>query len=120
MSYDGRHFGPLKPLVLRVDHAKLLDVLTSLPQNHAVLTRAVCFVKSHPANHATCSYISGSGLAYESMMNQKMFIYRLYTCMSFIWFNIKEATIDIYLPASNFHLHVVRANLALYIHLSES
>ena len=30
-------FRPLKPLTLRMDHAKLLDVLTSLPVSHAIL-----------------------------------------------------------------------------------
>ena len=50
------HFGPLKPLTLRMDHVKLLDVLTSLP---------VCCATSHPPNQASCSYISGSGKAYE-------------------------------------------------------
>ena len=45
------HFRPLKPLTLRMDHAKLLDVLTSLPVSHAILPRAVCFATSRPANH---------------------------------------------------------------------
>ena len=31
------HFIPLKPLTLRMDHAKLLDILTSLPINHEIL-----------------------------------------------------------------------------------
>ena len=54
------HFGPLKPLTLRMDHAKLhvLDILTSLPVSLAILPRAVCFAKLQPANHATWSYIS--------------------------------------------------------------
>ena len=46
-----------------MDHAKLLDVLTSLPVSHAILSRAVCFETSHPANHAICSYIDSSGYA---------------------------------------------------------
>ena len=37
------HFILLKPLTLRMDHAKLLDVLTSLLVSHAILPRAVCF-----------------------------------------------------------------------------
>ena len=36
-----RHFGPLKPLTLRVDNAKLLEVLTSLPVSHAKFSRAI-------------------------------------------------------------------------------
>ena len=40
-------FRPSKPLTLRMYHAKLLDVLTSLPVNHAILPRAVCFATSH-------------------------------------------------------------------------
>ena len=57
------HFIPLKSLTLRLDHAKLLDVLTSLPVSHAILPRAVCFAMSRPANHAICSYIDSSGYA---------------------------------------------------------
>ena len=57
------HFRQLKPLTLRMDHAKLLDVLTSLPVSHAILPRAMCFATSRPANHAICSYIDSSGYA---------------------------------------------------------
>ena len=57
------HFILLKPLALRMDHAKLLDVLTSLPVNHAILPRAVCFETSRPANNAICSFIDSSGYA---------------------------------------------------------
>ena len=57
------HFIPLKPLTLRMDDAKLLDVLTSLPVSHAILPHAVCFAMSRPANRAICSYIDLSGYA---------------------------------------------------------
>ena len=57
------HFIPLKPFTLRVDSAKLLDVLASLPVSHAILPRAVCFATSGPANHAICSFIDSSGYA---------------------------------------------------------
>ena len=57
------HFIPLKLLTLRIGHAKLLDVLTSLPASHAILSRAVCFATSRPANHAICSHIDSSGYA---------------------------------------------------------
>ena len=57
------HFIPFKPLALRIDQAKLLDVLTSLPVSHVILPRALCFATSHPANHAICSYIYSSGYA---------------------------------------------------------
>ena len=57
------HFIPLKPLTLQMDHAKLLDVLTSLPVSHAILPRAGYFAMSHQANHATCCYIDSSGYA---------------------------------------------------------
>ena len=46
-----------------MDHAKLLDILTSLPVSHAILPRAVCFARSSLANHAICSYIDSSGYA---------------------------------------------------------
>ena len=58
------HFIPLKNLTLRMDSAKLLDVLTSLPVSHAILPRGVCFATSRPANHAICSFIDSSGYAY--------------------------------------------------------
>ena len=46
-----------------MDHAKLLDVVTSLPISHSILPCAVCFATSRPANHAICSYIDSSGYA---------------------------------------------------------
>ena len=49
--------------MLRRDHAKLLDVLTSLPVSQSILTCAVCFATSRPANHAICSFIDSSGYA---------------------------------------------------------
>ena len=58
------HFRPLKPLTLQMDHAKLLDILTSLPVSHAVLPHAVCFATSPPANHAIYRYIDSSGYAF--------------------------------------------------------
>ena len=59
------HFRPLKPLTLRMGHAKLLEVLTSLPVSHSesILPRAVCFAMSRPENHAICSYIDSCGYA---------------------------------------------------------
>ena len=44
-------------------HAKLLDVLTSLPVSHSILPRAVWFATSRPANHALCSFIDSKGYA---------------------------------------------------------
>ena len=55
------HFILLQPLTLRMDHVKLLDVLTSLPVSQAILPRAVCFATSRPTNHAICSFIDSSG-----------------------------------------------------------
>ena len=46
-----------------MDHAKLLDVLTSLPVSQSILPRVVCFATSRPANHAICSFIDSSGYA---------------------------------------------------------
>ena len=46
-----------------MDHAKCLDVLTSLPVNQSILPRVVCFATSHPANHVICSFIESSGYA---------------------------------------------------------
>ena len=43
-----------------MDHAKLLDVLTSLPVSHAILPRALCFATSRLANNAICSFIASS------------------------------------------------------------
>ena len=60
------HFLPfltIKTLTLRMDHAKLLDVLTSLPVSLSILPCAVYFATSRPANHAICSFIDLSGYA---------------------------------------------------------
>ena len=60
------HFLPfqtIKTLTLRIDHAKLLDVLTSLPVSQSILPRAVCFATSRLANHAICSFIDSNGYA---------------------------------------------------------
>ena len=57
------HFRLLNSLALRMDHAKLLDVLTSLPVSQSILPRDVCFAMSRPANHAICSFIDLSGYA---------------------------------------------------------
>ena len=46
-----------------MDHAKLLDVLTSLPVSRSILPRAVYFATSRPANHVICSFIDSSGYA---------------------------------------------------------
>ena len=56
-------FLSLKPMTLWMDHAKLLDVLMSLPVSHAILPRAVCFATSRLANHSICSFIDSSGYA---------------------------------------------------------
>ena len=42
---------------------ELLDVLTSVPLNHSVLPRVVCFATSRPANHAMYSFIDSSRYA---------------------------------------------------------
>ena len=75
-------FRPLKPLTLRMDHAKLLDVLTSLPVSHAILPRAVSFATSRPANHAICSLIGSSGYASGPV--------RICLCIDYIIKNVKE------------------------------
>ena len=46
-----------------MDHAKFLDVLTSLPLSQSILPCAVCFATSRPANHAICRFIDSSGYA---------------------------------------------------------
>ena len=43
--------------------SKILDILTSLPVSRSILTRAVCFATSRPANHTICSFIDLSGYA---------------------------------------------------------
>ena len=60
------HFLPfytIKTLTLPMDHAKLLNVLTSLPVSRSILPRAVYFAPSRPANHAICSFIDSGGYA---------------------------------------------------------
>ena len=68
------HFRPLKPLRLRMNHARLLDVLTSLPVSHAILPRALCFVTSRKANHVTCSYISSSGRQIKISQSEDVYL----------------------------------------------
>ena len=63
MLYISCHLILLKFLTLRIDHARLLDVLTSLPVSHAIFPRAMCFATSRLANHAICSFIDSSGYA---------------------------------------------------------
>ena len=46
-----------------MDHAKLIDNLTSPLVSQSILPRAVCFATSRPANHAICSFIDLSGFA---------------------------------------------------------
>ena len=60
---DFLSFNTIKTIGLRMDHAKKLHVLTSLPVSHAILPRTACFATSRPANHAICSYIDSSGYA---------------------------------------------------------
>ena len=56
-------FSTIKTLTLRMDHAKLLDVLKLLPVSRSILPRAVYFATSRPANHAICCFIDSSGYA---------------------------------------------------------
>ena len=60
------HFLPfktIKTLKLWMDHAKLLDVLTSLPVSQSILPRAVCFATLRLANNAISSFIDSSRYA---------------------------------------------------------
>ena len=50
-------------MTLRMEHAKLFDVLTSLPVSHAILPHDEYFATSRPANHAICSFIDSSRYA---------------------------------------------------------
>ena len=56
-------FSTIKTLTLWMDHAKSLDVLTSLTLSQSILPGAVCFAMSHPASHEICSFINSSGYA---------------------------------------------------------
>ena len=88
------HFRPLKPLTFRMDHAKLLDVLMSLPVSHAILPRAVCFAMSRPANHAICSYTDSSGYATWairiSLFLDYIIIYNYWLMRHWIWCDIDQ------------------------------
>ena len=37
LIYISYHLRPLKPLMLQLDYKKLLDILTSFPESHAIL-----------------------------------------------------------------------------------
>ena len=72
------HFRPLKSLTLRMDHAKLLDVLTSFPVSHAISPHAVRFATSRPANHAICILLTRVDMHLGQSFYIYLFIYRLY------------------------------------------
>ena len=77
------HFLPfktIKTLTLRIDHAKLHDVLTSLPVSQSILPRAVCFATSRPASHAICSFIDSSGYA-SGPIRRCLFIGNIIMCV---------------------------------------
>ena len=71
---------PLKPLTLRMDHAKLFDVLTPLPVSHAILPRAVCFATSLPANRAIGCFIDSSESA-SGPIRRCLFIDYIINCV---------------------------------------
>ena len=56
-----------------MDHAKLLDVLTSLALSQLILPRDVCFATSRPANYAICSFIDSNGYA-SGPIRRRLFI----------------------------------------------
>ena len=90
-------FQTIKTLTLRMDHAKLLDVLTSLPVSQSILPRAVCFATSRPASHAICSFIDSSGYA-SGPIRRCLFIDYIIKNYIFIWdFIIDECKTYIYL-----------------------
>ena len=80
--------------MLRMDHAKLLDVLTSLPVSHSILRRAMCFTTSRMANIAICSYIDSSGYA-SGPIRRCLFIDNIInSCYSFQEADIKRYISD--------------------------
>ena len=64
-----------------MDHAKLLDVLTSHPISHAILPRAVCFATSRPANYAHVV----TSAAVDWHLSQSEDVYLDYTIKRFIY-----------------------------------
>ena len=76
-----------KTLTLRMNHAKLFDVLTSLPISHVILPRGVCFATSRPANHAICCFIDLRGYA-SGQIRRCLFID--YIINIFIFFHFHE------------------------------
>ena len=83
--------------MLRMDHAKLFDVLTSLPVSQSILPQAVCFATSRPANHAICSFIDSSGYASGPIRR----------CL-FIDYILKMIFIRIYLPEKVIFIEAAR------------
>ena len=78
------HFIPLIPLTLRMDHAKFLDVLTSLPVSHALLPRVVCFATPGPANHAIWCFIDS--VDKHLGQSEYVYFYRLYNNIQFFFY----------------------------------
>ena len=82
------HFLPfltVKTLTLRMDHAKLLDVLTSLPVSQSILPRALYFATSRPAIHAICSFIDSSGYASGPIRRCLFIDYIIMSFIQLIW-----------------------------------
>ena len=90
-----------------MDHAKLLDVLTSLPVSQSILPRALCFATSRPANHAICSFFDSSGYA-SGPIRRCLFIDYIIILLIFISIVIINS-----LHAELFHASVI---VCLFLH----
>ena len=89
-----------------MDHAKLLDVLTSLPISQSILPRAVCFATSRPANHAICSFIDSSGYASGPIRRCLFIDYIINTFLG--WDEYQIYFIECGEKISIFHKHIAR------------
>ena len=81
MLCNSCHFIPLKPLTLRMDNAKLLDVLTSLPVSHAILPHA-CVLQRH--FQQTMQYVVNDNVNNVKLSYDVIFYVTLFNAAIFI------------------------------------
>ena len=76
-----------------MDHAKLLDVLTSLAVSQSILPRDLYFATSRPANHAICIFIDSNG--YPSWpIRRRLFIDYIIMVLIAYKKNIRSYSVD--------------------------
>ena len=92
------HFAPFKPLTLQLNHVKLIDILTSLPERHSILIHVVWFVSitSLLETHVTC-YIS---ISWKASVPIRRCLFIDYIMMLFIKYMLCRSNLSCMSPES--------------------